>query len=433
MSPLTISVIVFLCTIVAFFSGKVALGLIGIGASVVLQLTGVMDSATIWGNFVNSSVVMFAALFVLSAGLMKTSLINNIVEKLSAVQGNQRKVLWVCLTISIVMSIFMNSTAAIAAMLPVILTVCERSKVNARKIIKPCTDMANMWTGSLPVGMGASGYLTTNMLIQKLGGTQEMGIMDNAIMKVPPLLVAAFVYYFFSEKFTPNEPLKPVEGTSPSQAVAKTAQLSPVKEKLCYIIFVMTVGLMLTSGILRWSNPPTFMFPVCGAILMVASGVLSAPEAAKKIPIDSVLLVGGMLNVAGALGSTGGATIIGDTIAKILGGSTNTYFVLIVLYMVPFICTQFMNNIAVANAFNTLGIATCLSIGIDPRLGALATGLAATSSLLTPMASAPQAMIMGPGQYKFTDYIKSSIIPAVIFIAAFMIYCPLMAKLIWKI
>ena len=432
MSPLAISVVIFLCTVVMFFSGKVALGLIGLTASIALQLTGVLESAVVWGNFVNSSVVMFAALFVLSAGLMKTSFINRIVEKLATVQGNQRKILWTCLTISILMSVFMNSTAAVAAMLPVILMVCERSNVNARKIIKPCTDLANMWTASLPVGMGASAYLTANMMIQQMGGAQEMGILDNAIMKVPPLLAASAVYFFFGDKFTPSEPLKPAEGQTAAQTSGKEAQLSPAKEKLCYAIFALTVVLMLASGILGWKRLPTFMIPVCGAVLMVFTGVLSAPEATKKIPVDSVFLVGGMLNVAAALGNTGGAAIIGDTIAKLLGGSTNLYFVLFILFIVPFLCTQFMNNIAVGNAFNPLCIAACMSIGIDPRLGALASGLAATTSLLTPMASAPQAMIMGPGQYKFMDYIKSSVLPCAVFIAAFMIYCPLMAKVIWK-
>ena len=432
MSPLAISITIFLITIVMFLSGKVALGMIGLTASVALQLTGVLPSATVWGNFTNTSVVMFVALFVLSAGLMKTSMIDRLVRKLSSVQGSQRTVLWSCLGICIIMSIFMNSTAAVSAMIPVILLICERSNVNARKIIKPCCDTANMWTASLPVGMGASSYLTTNLLIEQMGGTVEMGIFDNAIMKVPPLLATTAVYLFFSHKFTPNEPLKITEGqTLTSKETTRKEVLSPTKEKLTYVIFALTVATMLLSGAFRWSIP-TFIFPVLGAMAMVFCGVLTAPEAAKKVPVDTILLVGGMLNVAAGLGATGGADVVGQTISNLLGGSTNLYFVLFVLFMVPFFCTQFMNNIAVGNAFNPLAIATCMAIGVDPRLGALATGLAATTSLLTPMASAPQAMIMGPGQYKFTDYIKCSIIPTIVFILSFMIYCPLMAKVIWK-
>lgn len=432
MSPLAISVVIFLVTVVMFFTGKVSLGLIGIGASVLLQITGVLPAETVWGNFTNSSVVMFAALFVLSAGLMKTSMVDNFVDKLAAVEGNQRKVLWSCLFISILMSIFMNSTAAVAAMTPVILYICERSQVNARKILKPCCDTANMWTGSLPVGMGASGYLTTNMMIKEMGGTVEMGILDNAIIKVPVLIVVTLFYFFLADKFLPDTPLSTLVNSDSSASVKKGAQLTPAKEKMTYAIFAVTVACMLCGGIFGWSTP-TYIFPVIGSIAMVVCGILKPNEASKKIPVSMMLLVGGMLNVASGLGSTGGAKLIGDAMANMLGGSKNTYLILSVLFLIPAICTQFMNNIAVNNAFKPLALATCISAGVDPRLGSAAAAFAATMSILTPMASAPQAMIMGPGEYKFMDYVKCAIIPSLIYFVVLIVWTPIAGKLLWGI
>ena len=432
MSPLAISVVVFLATVVMFFTGKISLGLIGLIASVLLQLTNVLPAATVWSNFTNSSVVMFGALFVLSAGLMKTSLIDNFVQKLAAVEGNQRKVLWSCLVISILMSIFMNSTAAVAAMTPVILYICERSNVNARKILKPCCDTANMWTASLPLGMGASSYLTANAMIQEMGGTVEMGIMDNAIIKVPVLIVVSLFYFFFADKFLPNENLSTLGANSSDNTTKKEAQMPPAKEKLTYVIFAGTVACMLCSGIFGWATP-TYMFPVIGSMVMVLCGILKPAEATRSIPITIMLLVGGMLNIAAALGNTGGAQLIGDTMASMLGGTTNTYIVLSVLFLVPAICTQFMNNIAVGNAFQPLAIANCMSVGVDPRLGIVAAAFAATVSILTPMASAPQAMIMGPGEYKFMHYIKCAFIPALLYFVALIIWTPIAGKLLWGI
>lgn len=74
----------------------------------------------------------------------------------------------------------------------------------------------------------------------------------------------------------------------------------------------------------------------------------------------------------------GGATLIGDAVSKVLGGTTNSYIVLAVLFAVPAIMTQFMNNIPVAQAFTPIAIATCFTVGVDPRLGATAVGFAAT-------------------------------------------------------
>lgn len=168
MNQLIISIIIFVITVILFFSGKFSLGLIGLCAAVALQLTGVLDAATVWNNFTNESVVMFVSLFVLSAGLMKTRLISNFVEKLAKLQGNERKVLWGCLIITMLLAVFMNATAAVATMLPMITLICERSEVNPKKVIKPCCDMANLWVGALPLGVGASTYLTTNLTIQQI-------------------------------------------------------------------------------------------------------------------------------------------------------------------------------------------------------------------------------------------------------------------------
>ena len=432
MNPLIISLIIFLVTVVLFFSGKFSLGLIGLCAAVALQLTGVLDTATVWGNFTNTNVVMFVSLFVLSAGLMKTRLISNFVEKLAQVQGNERKVLWGCLTISVVLALFMNATASVATMLPMITLICGRSKVNPRKVIKPCCDMANLWVGALPLGVGAGGYLTTNLTIQQLGGTQEMGILDTMVIKVPVLIAVSVYYFFFVRKFLPDDLPQSMKTEESETRKQDQAQLTPMKENIAYLLFFGTVFCMVVGSMLKWPVP-TFMYPVIGGILMVLTGVLSAKEASRSIPLNMVFLIGGMLSVASALGSTGGAALIGDAVSNLLGGTTNTYIVLAVLFAVPAIMTQFMNNIPVAQAFSPIAIATCLSVGVDPRLGALAVGFAATASIMTPMAAVAQSMAMGPGEYKFIDYLKCSTIPMLIYFVTLVIWSPMAAKLLWGV
>ena len=296
MTPLTISIIVFLITVAMFFTGKIALGLIGLTASVALQITGVLPAATVWGNFTNSSVVIFAALFVLTAGLMKTSLINNFIKTLADVKGNTGKVLIMCILISILISVFANSTAAVSAMIPV-------------------------------------------------------------------LLAVTIFYIFFSSRFLPDAPLSASAGDQSPAAKQGSVQLSPAKETLTYIIFGVVVACMLAAGVLRWTMP-TYIYPVVGCIVMIFMGIISPKEATQKMPIDTLFLVGGMLNIASAL-------------------------------------------------------------------GVIAASFSATASLLTPMASAPQAMIMGPGEYKFLDYIKASSLPFLIHFIVLMIWAPIAGKLLW--
>lgn len=431
MSPLVITLIIFGVTVIMFFSGKFGLGLIGLCAAVALQLCGIVDANTVWANFTNSSVIMFVSLFVLSAGLMKTSLINRFVQKLSTVQGNERKVLWGCLTITILLAIFMNATAAVATMLPMISIICEKSNVNPRKIMKPCCDTANIWVGALPMGVGASAYLTTNAMIEQMGGTQTMGILDYFIIKAPVLIVVSLYYYFVVTKLLPNE--LPTEMKKEAAATKDfSAQISPTKEIITYVLFFGTVVCMILGSLLGW-KVPTYMMPVISGILMVLTGVLTPKEAAKSIPINMILLIGGMLTVATALGSTGGAAIMGEFVTKLLGGSNSSVLILAVLFIVPCIMTQFMNNIPVAQAFTPIAIATCMAGGADPRLGCAAVSFAATASILTPMASVAQAMCMGPGEYKITHYLKSAGPALIIYFIVLMLWSPIAAKLLWGV
>ena len=132
MNQLIISIIIFVITVILFFSGKFSLGLIGLCAAVALQLTGVLDAATVWNNFTNEVwLCLFLCLSCLPAH--EDRLISNFVEKLAKLQGNERKVLWGCLIITMLLAVFMNATAAVATMLPMITLICERSRSQPQK------------------------------------------------------------------------------------------------------------------------------------------------------------------------------------------------------------------------------------------------------------------------------------------------------------
>ena len=76
MSPLEITLVILLVTIIAFVSGKVPFSVISTGIILALILTGIKTPAEAFGGFINTNVVMFVAMFVIGAGLTKTPLID---------------------------------------------------------------------------------------------------------------------------------------------------------------------------------------------------------------------------------------------------------------------------------------------------------------------------------------------------------------------
>ena len=94
MTPLQITLIILLCTIIAFLSGKIPFSIISAGIILSLILTGVMKPAEALSGFINTNVVMFVAMFVIGAALTKTSLLDG-AQKLVVRYKNNPKMLMI--------------------------------------------------------------------------------------------------------------------------------------------------------------------------------------------------------------------------------------------------------------------------------------------------------------------------------------------------
>lgn len=90
MTPLEITLLILLATILAFVSGKIPFAVISSGIILALILTGVMTPAEAFGGFINTNVVMFVAMFVIGAGLTKTVLIDKAQSLVVRYKDNQR-------------------------------------------------------------------------------------------------------------------------------------------------------------------------------------------------------------------------------------------------------------------------------------------------------------------------------------------------------
>ena len=104
-----------------------------------------------------------------------------------------------------------------------------------------------------------------------------------------------------------------------------------------------------------------------GAVLLVLTGVLSEKEALASIHQPTIFLFAGVLALSDAIQKTGAGDVVADWMIKILGGTTNTYLIMAVFFLVPFVLTQVMSNLATLTIFIPLVTSACLKMGLDPR------------------------------------------------------------------
>ena len=172
---------------------------------------------------------------------------------------------------------------------------------------------------------------------------------------------------------------------------------------MAVILILGTIACMLLESVI---GIKMYLTASIGACLLVLCGVLSEREALGSIHQPTVFLFAGVLALSDAIKITGAGDVVADWMISLLGNTTNPYVIMAVFFIIPFILTQVMSNLATVTIFIPLVAAACVKIGVDPRAAVMGVLIASSTSILTPMAAPCQIMIMGPGGYSLKDYLK---------------------------
>ena len=392
-TPLEITLLILVLTIVAFITGKIPFSVISAGIMLSLIMTGVMEPAEAFNGFINTNVVMFVAMFVIGAGLTKTSLIDKAEQLVVRYKDNPKMLIFLaCIASSLLASI----TSATA-------TAC-----------------ANIATSMTFLGQGASN-ITWIDIMAKAGAPNELYIWDFTIARIPLLVVSILYMTFVGYKLMPDIDNNTfVDGGHTGR---KSAKLSPIKEKIAIIIIVVTILAMLFESVI---GIPMYIVACIGAVLLVLSGILNEKEALDSIHQPTIFLFAGVLTLSEAIKITGAGDVVADWMISLIGNTTNPYLIMAVFFLIPFLLTQIMSNLATLTIFIPLVVSACMKIGIDPRAAVVGVLTASCISIMTPMAAPCQIMIIEPGGYTLKDYLKCGTPLAVLLAIMTIFLMPLM-------
>lgn len=393
MAPLEITLLILVLTIVAFITGKIPFSVISAGIMLSLIMTGVMEPAEAFSGFINTNVVMFVAMFVIGAGLTKTSLIDKAEQLVVRYKDNPKMLIFLaCIASSLLASI--TSATAMAC--------------------------ANIATSMTFLGQGASN-ITWIDIMAKAGAPNELYIWDFTIARIPLLVVSILYMTFVGYKLMPDIDNNTfVDGGHTGR---KSAKLSPIKEKIAIIIIVVTILAMLFESVI---GIPMYIVACIGAVLLVLSGILNEKEALDSIHQPTIFLFAGVLTLSEAIKITGAGDVVADWMISLIGNTTNPYLIMAVFFLIPFLLTQIMSNLATLTIFIPLVVSACMKIGIDPRAAVVGVLTASCISIMTPMAAPCQIMIIEPGGYTLKDYLKCGTPLAVILAIMTIFLMPLM-------
>ena len=176
---------------------------------------------------------------------------------------------------------------------------------------------------------------------------------------------------------------------------------SPAHSQAPHAIFclVLMVALMLTDAI------PNPIAAIIACLLMGKFRCINAESAYKAIHWPSIILIVGMMPFALALQKTGGVDLVVKGLMDVAGGE-GPYLMLGCLFMMCAAIGLFISNTATAVLMAPIALAAAKSMGVSPYPFAMVVAMAASAAFMTPVSSPVNTLVLGPGKYSFSDFVK---------------------------
>ncbi|RQD58815.1 MAG: TRAP transporter large permease subunit [Desulfonatronovibrio sp. MSAO_Bac4] len=210
-------------------------------------------------------------------------------------------------------------------------------------------------------------------------------------------------------------------GNEPDFLVLTESAQKPLRtEKLSTSVLLMAG--VLFPVIMGWL--PISISAVCGAALMVLTRCLTMEEAYRYIEWKAIFLIAGMMPLGVALDQTGAASLIAENIVAVVGpyGPRAVMFGMLVM---TFAATCVIPTAALVVLMVPIILSASADMGISPYPMMMAMSMAASASFMTPISHPANVLVMGPGGYRFIDYIKLGLPLTIVVLVILMFFLPI--------
>jgi len=165
---------------------------------------------------------------------------------------------------------------------------------------------------------------------------------------------------------------------------------------------LVTLGMLLLMTFQLTSNLVAVML---AAFAMVITRCVNMEEAYRSMNWQSLVLIAGMLPLARALEVSGGSQLIVTSLASAFY-DLGPRAVLAGLFVLTSLFSQFISNTATTVLVAPIALSLALDMGYAPAPFLMTVAIAASTAFATPVASPVNTLILGPGNYRFGDFLK---------------------------
>ncbi len=184
------------------------------------------------------------------------------------------------------------------------------------------------------------------------------------------------------------------------------------------IMFGVVISVMLGYA-------PISVAAVVGGTIMVWTGCLNMEQAYRAIEWRAIFLIAGMLPLGTAMQSTGAATYLADQVMNLLGDA-GPWPVIMGLYIITAMATMIIPTAALVVLMSPIVLSAMADMGYAPETAMMAVAMAASASFTSPISHPANILVMGPGGYRFVDYLKVGVPLTIVVFITVMILLPVL-------
>lgn len=414
MDPAIGCLILFGVMALLFITELIPLAVTAMGGAIICGFLNFIPDNVVFSGLSHPTVTLFAGMFVVGAAMFHTGLAHSIGVFIVKRAGKSQKNLMLCIMIvAAVLSMCLSNTGTAACLLPVVMGICAAAKMAPSRQLLPlayavCSGGMISLVGT-PPNIIVSGALSNF-------GYRPFGFFEFAWVGVPLTVLTILYMYFAGRRLLPEggevpekflAELDPMQHNVPKQVIAGCILLG------CIIVMCLDLQKITIE-----------MAAVIGALVCVLTGCLTEKQAYHSIEWSTIFLFAGMMPVSHALYNTGAAELLARWILEALG-TPSPLAITMLLFAVTALLTQFMSNSASAALIAPIGIVIAQKLGISPYPLLMVIAVASSCAYATPIGTPPCTLMVGPGNYRFVDYIKAGLPLILLCFAATVIIVPL--------
>jgi di/tricarboxylate transporter len=196
------------------------------------------------------------------------------------------------------------------------------------------------------------------------------------------------------------------------------------KRRLRAPLALVILAVTILAAATEWLPAPLAF--LLGAVAMVATRCVDVAQAYRAIDVRIFVMIAGVIPLGIAMEQTGTAKLFAHGLLHIVA-HWPALGVLLVMFSAAALLTQILSDAATTVLLGPIAVSLATSLGLPPTPFVVCTALGAVVAFLTPIGHHGNLLILGPGQYRFSDFLRVGL-PLTVLIAVVSAW---MAQWLW--